>query len=67
MLPGSLISIYQGVEEQNLDQNHLVLQVGGLMQRASSSLITQKQDMLKNQTPSLGRNGVWFPEDGDSC
>jgi len=26
----------------------------GLMQRASSSLIIKKQEMLKNQTPSLG-------------
>jgi len=42
------------------------------MQRAVSSLITKKQEMLKNQTPSLGNQkiegiGVWFPEDGDSC
>jgi len=35
-----------------------------LMQRASSSLITKKQKMLKNQTPT---SGVWVPEDGDSC
>jgi len=29
LLPGRLVLIYQGVEEENLDQNHLVLQVGG--------------------------------------
>jgi len=60
--------IYQGLEEENLDQKSPGPPCWGLMQRASSSLIVKKQEMLKNQTPSLGnQNGVWFPEDGDSC
>jgi hypothetical protein len=46
--------IYQGLEEENLDQKSPVSPGWGLMQRASFSLITEKQDMLKNQTPSLG-------------
>ena len=65
MLFGSLISIYQGLEEENLDQKSPGPPGWGLMQPASCSLIIKKQDM----PPSLGteRNGVWFPEDGDSC
>ena len=53
MLPGSLILIYQGLEEENLDQKLPGPLGWGLMQRASSSLIIKKQ-MLKKQTPSLG-------------
>jgi len=44
---------YQGLEEENLDQKSPGPPGWGLMQRASSSLITKKQKMLKNQTPSL--------------
>jgi hypothetical protein len=54
MLPGSLIFIYQGLEEENLGQNSPCPPDWGLVQRASSSLIIKKQEMLKNQTPSLG-------------
>jgi len=46
--------IYRGLEEENLDQKSPGPPVWGLMQRANSSLITKKQEMLKNQTPSLG-------------
>jgi hypothetical protein len=47
--------IYQGLEEEkNLDQKSPGPLGCGLMQRASSSLITKKQIMLKNQTPNLG-------------
>jgi len=46
--------IYQGLEEENLDQKSPGPPGWGLMQRASSSLITKKQEMLKNKTPSLG-------------
>jgi hypothetical protein len=53
-LPGSLLLIYQGLEEENLDQKSLGPPGWGLMQRASSPLITKKQEMLKNRTPSLG-------------
>jgi len=49
-----LISIYQGVEEENLDEKSPGPAGWGLMQRTSSSLITKKQEMLKNQKPSLG-------------
>jgi len=45
---------YQGLEEENLEQKSPGPPGWGLMQRASSSLITKKQEMLKNQTPSLG-------------
>jgi len=45
---------YQGLEEENLNQKSPGPPGWGLMQRASSSLITKKQEMLKNQTPSLG-------------
>jgi len=44
---------YQGLEEENLDQKLPGPPGWGLMQRASSSLITKKQKMLKNQTPSF--------------
>jgi len=45
---------YQGLEEENLDQKSPGPPGWGLMQRASSSLITNKQEMLKNQTlPTL--------------
>jgi len=44
-----------GLEEENLDQRSPRPPGWGLIQRASSSLITEKQEMLKkNQTPSLG-------------
>ena len=44
---GSLILIYQGLQEENLDQK-LPGPIGwGLMQRASSSHIAKKQEMLK--------------------
>jgi len=62
-----VILSYQGLEEENLDQKSPGPPGWGLMQRASSSLITKKQKMLKNQTSSLERNGFWIPEDGDSC
>jgi len=45
---------YQGLEEENLDQKSPGPSGWGLMQRASSSLITKKQEMLKTPTPSLG-------------
>jgi hypothetical protein len=76
LLPGSLILIYQGLEEKSLDQKSPGPPGWRLMQRTSSSLIVKKQEMLKNQTPSLvnqsvngetERNGIWFHEDGDSC
>jgi len=44
---------YQGLEEENLDQKSPGPPGWGVMQRASSSLITKKQKILKNQTPSL--------------
>jgi hypothetical protein len=50
-MSGSLILSYQGLEEENLYQKSPGPPGWGLMQRASSSLITKK--MLKNQTPSL--------------
>jgi hypothetical protein len=46
--------IYQGLREENLDQKSPGPPGWGLMQQASSSLITEKQEALKNQTPSLG-------------
>jgi hypothetical protein len=46
--------IYQGLEEENLDQKSPGPPGWGLMQRASSSIITKKQEILKNETPSLG-------------
>jgi len=51
LLPGSLILSYQGLEEENLDQKSPSPPGWGLMQRASSPLITKKT--LKTQTPSL--------------
>jgi hypothetical protein len=54
LLPGSLILIYHGLEEENIDQKSPGPPGWGLMQRASSSLITKNQEMLKNQTPSFG-------------
>jgi hypothetical protein len=54
LLPGCLILISQGLEEENLDQISPDLPGWGLMQQASSSLIIKKQEMLKIQTPSLG-------------
>jgi hypothetical protein len=44
---------YQGLQEENLVQKSSGPPGWGLMQRASSSLITKKQKMLKDQTPSL--------------
>jgi hypothetical protein len=52
-VPGSLILIYQGLEEENLDQKSPCPSGRGLMQRASSSPITKKQEILKNQTPNF--------------
>jgi hypothetical protein len=49
-----LVLSYQGLEEENLDQKSPSPPGLGLMQRASSSLITKKHKTLKNQTPSLG-------------
>jgi len=46
LLPGSLILSYHGLEEGNLDQKSPGPPVWGLM------LITKKQKMLKNLTPS---------------
>jgi len=48
-----LIFSYQGLEEGNLDQKSPGTPGWGLMQRASFSLITEKQKILKNQTQSL--------------
>ena len=58
LLPSTffLILIYQGLEEESLDQKSPGPPGWGLMQRASSSLITKKQEMLKNQTQSLGNS-----------
>jgi hypothetical protein len=42
--------IYQGLEEENFDQKSPGPPGWGLMQQANSSLITKKQEMLKNQT-----------------
>ena len=68
LLPGSLILSYQGLEEENLDQKSPGPPGWGLMQRASSSLISKNQKMLKKpNTKPRKRNGVWVPEDGDSC
>jgi len=47
--------IYQELEKENLDQKSRGPPGWGLMQRASTSLITKKQEVLKNQTPSLGK------------
>jgi len=44
---------YQGLEKENLDQKSPGPPGWGLMQRASFSLITKKQKMLKTQTPGL--------------
>jgi hypothetical protein len=52
-IDGSLILIYEGLEEENLDQKSPGPPGWGLMQQASSSLITKKQEMINNQTPSL--------------
>ena len=46
-LPGRLILIYQGLEEENLDQKSPGPPGWVLMQRASSSLIIKIQGMLK--------------------
>jgi hypothetical protein len=56
---GSLILSYQGLEEENLDQKSPDPPGWGLMQRASYSLITKKQKMLKIQTQSL-ENGAYY-------
>jgi hypothetical protein len=50
-----LLVIYQGLEEENLDQKSPGPPGWGLMQRASSSLIVKNTKLLKkNQTQSLG-------------
>jgi len=41
------VLIYQGLEEENLNQKSPGPPGWGLMQRASSSHITKKQEMLK--------------------
>jgi len=46
---------YEGLEEENLDQKSPGSPGWGLMQRASSSLIIKKQEMLKNQTSRHGK------------
>jgi len=43
LLPGSLVLIYHGLEEENLDQKSPGPPGWGLMQRASFSLITKKK------------------------
>jgi len=48
-----LIFIYQRLEGENIDQKSPGPPGWGLMQRASSSLIVKKQEMLRNQTPGL--------------
>jgi len=45
-----LISIYQGLEEENLDQKSPGPPGWEMKQRASSSLITKKKEMLKKKT-----------------
>jgi len=45
--------IYQGLDEENLDQKLPGPSVWELMQRASSSLIIHKPEMLTYQTPNL--------------
>jgi len=60
--------IYQGLEEENLDQKLTWSSRLGVV--AAGQLLAHQKNAKKNQTPSLGnqkRNGVWFPEDGDSC
>jgi hypothetical protein len=52
LLPGSLILIYQWLEEENLDQISPAPPGLGLMQRAISSRMVKRQEILKNQTPS---------------
>jgi len=52
--------IYQGLEEENLDQKSPGPPGWGLIQRASSSLITKKQEMLKktkHQASEIRWNG----------
>jgi len=48
--------IYQGLGGKNLDQKSPGPPGWGLMQWASFSLITKKQETLKNQTPRLRKN-----------
>jgi hypothetical protein len=48
----SLILIYQGLEEENLDQKSPGPPGWRLMQRANSSLIIKKQEMLKTKAPT---------------
>jgi hypothetical protein len=50
-----LVLSYQGLEKENLDQKLLGPSGWGLVQRANSLLITKKQKMPKNPTPSLGK------------
>jgi hypothetical protein len=52
-LPGSLILIYQGLEEENLDQKSPGPPCWGLMQRASSSLITKKTRNAKKPNAKM--------------
>jgi len=44
---------YQGLEEENLDQKSPGPPGWGLMQQASSLLITKKQEMLKTKHRAL--------------
>jgi hypothetical protein len=57
--------IYQGLEEENLDQKSPGPPGLGLMQKASSLLIIKKQEMLKNSKHQASETS-WFPEDSDS-
>jgi hypothetical protein len=52
--PYSLILIYQGLEEENLNQKSPGPPGWVLMQWASSSLIVKNTKLLQNQTPRLG-------------
>jgi hypothetical protein len=66
-MPGSLILIYHGLEEENLNQKSPGPPGWGLMQWASPSLIAKKQEMLKNQTPSLGNGCMMWIKIGHQC
>jgi hypothetical protein len=48
-----LILIYRGLEEENFDQKPSGPPGWGLMQRACSSLIVKKQEMLKATSTKL--------------
>jgi len=52
--------IYQGLEEETLDQKLPGPPGWGLMQRASSSLITKKQKMLKKPNTKPQKQNQWL-------